>query len=173
MRLVETSKEQGKPTALKDVAAAVNLNKVTTHRLLRSLCLSGIVRTIRDKWPLCFGPAVLAPFAKVSAKASRCEIRASLSRKIGKLTKETAIFCERYGHTDCVTIESWDSLHDTRTFSGTGILLDLLLRIFCPSHICGSFLKGHFVNHRSKKLISSTPPSLPVQETNSSTKSKK
>ena len=44
---------------------------------------------------------------------------------MAKLTKETAIFCARYGQTDCVTVETWDSPHDTRTFSGTGIVRPL------------------------------------------------
>ena len=45
--------------------------------------------------------------------------------KLATLTKETAIFCERYGNTDCVTVETWDSPHDTRTFSGIGIVRPL------------------------------------------------
>ncbi len=46
VKLIETLTQLGKPTALKDVADAVGLHKVTTHRLLRSLCQSGMVQTV-------------------------------------------------------------------------------------------------------------------------------
>ncbi|MGH7783088.1 MAG: IclR family transcriptional regulator [Candidatus Binatia bacterium] len=45
--------------------------------------------------------------------------------KLVKITGETAIYCERYGLESCVTVERWDSPHDTRTFSGTGIIRPL------------------------------------------------
>jgi DNA-binding IclR family transcriptional regulator len=125
MRLVEILKERGKPTALKDVAAAVGLNKVTTHRLLRSLCQSGIVQSIGENGQYALGPAVLT-FAEGFRKSFTMRDRVlPYLEKLAELTKETAIFCERYGQAACVTVETWDSPHDTRTFSGTGVVRPL------------------------------------------------
>jgi DNA-binding IclR family transcriptional regulator len=125
MRLVEILKERGKPTALKEVAAAVNLNRVTTHRLLRSLCQSGIIQSIGENGCYALGPAVLT-FAESFRKSFTMRDRVlPYLEKLATLTKETAIFCERYGNTDCVTVETWDSPHDTRTFSGIGIVRPL------------------------------------------------
>jgi DNA-binding IclR family transcriptional regulator len=171
MRLVEILKERGKPTALMDVAAAVNLNKVTTHRLLRSLCQSGTVQNIGANGHYALGPAVLT-FAEGFRKASRCDRVLPYLEKLAKLTKETAIFCARYGHTDCVTVETWDSPHDTRTFSGTGIVRPLTagssalarLAVLSEKTFCQSSAPGSWF---STRLL------LPAQETNSSTKSKK
>ncbi|MGH8545323.1 MAG: IclR family transcriptional regulator, partial [Gammaproteobacteria bacterium] len=125
MRLVEILTERGKPTVLKDVAGAVGLNKVTTHRLLRSLCQSGVVQTIGDNGHYALGPAVLT-FAEGFRKSFTMRDRVlPYLERLAKLTKETAIYCERYGHVSCVTIETWDSPHDTRTFSGTGVVRPL------------------------------------------------
>jgi len=125
MRLVEILKERGKPTALKDVAVAVNLSRVTTHRLLRSLCQSGMIQSIGENGYYALGPAVLT-FAESFRKSFTMRDRVlPYIEKLATLTKETAIFCERYGNTDCVTVETWDSPHDTRTFSGIGIVRPL------------------------------------------------
>jgi DNA-binding IclR family transcriptional regulator len=48
VRLLEILNDRKKPTPLKDVAQAAGLNKVTTHRLLRSLSKSGVVQMIGD-----------------------------------------------------------------------------------------------------------------------------
>ena len=125
LKLVEILTKRGKPTALKDVAEAVGLNKVTTHRLLRSLCQSGVVQTIGENGQYALGPAVLT-FAEGFRKSFTIRDRAlPFLEKLANLTKETAIFCERYGHAACVTVETWDSPHDTRTFSGTGVVRPL------------------------------------------------
>jgi len=125
VKLIETLTQLGKPTALKDVADAVGLNKVTTHRLLRSLCQSGMVQTVGGNGHYALGPAVLT-FAEGFRKSFTLRDRVlPYLEKLGTLTKETVIFCERYGPADCVTVETWDSPHDTRTFSGTGIVRPL------------------------------------------------
>src|SRR5262245_28744332 len=106
MRLVEILKERGKPTALKEVAAAVNLNKVTTHRLLRSLCQSGIIQSIGENGYYALSPTVLT-FAESYRKSftMRDQLLPYLET-LATLPKKTTIFCERYGNTDCVTVET-------------------------------------------------------------------
>lgn len=125
MRLVEILKERGRPTVLKEVAEEAGLSKVTAHRLLRSLCQSGIVQVIGENGQYALGPAVLT-FAEGFRKSFTMRDRVlPYLEKLATLTKETALYCERYGHAACVTIDTWDSPHDTRTFSGTGIIRPL------------------------------------------------
>ena len=125
VKLVEILTQKGKPTALKNIAEAARLNKVTTHRLLRSLCEGGIVQTVGENGHYALGPAVLR-FAEGFRKSFTIRDRVlPYLEKLANLTKETAIFCEKYGKVACVTVETWDSPHDTRTFSGTGIVRPL------------------------------------------------
>jgi DNA-binding IclR family transcriptional regulator len=125
VRLLEILNDRKKPTPLKDVAQAAGLNKVTTHRLLRSLCKSGVVQMIGDNGHYALGPAVLT-FAEGFRKSFTIRDRVlPYLEKLANFSKETAIFCERYGHSACVTVETWDSPHDTRTFSGTGVVRPL------------------------------------------------
>ena len=125
IRLVEILVERGKPTALKDLAQAVGLHKVTTHRLLRSLCESGMVQAVGENGHYALGPAVLT-FAEGYRKSFTMRDRIlPYLEKLAKVTNETAIYCEKYGHDACVTVENWDSPHDTRTFSGTGVVRPL------------------------------------------------
>ena len=71
------------------------------------------------------GPAVLT-FAEGFRKSFTIRDRVlPYLEKLANFSKETAIFCERYDHSACVTIETWDSPHDTRTFSGTGVVRSL------------------------------------------------
>lgn len=125
LKLIEILAERGKPFPLKDIANAAGMNKVTAHRLLRSLCESGAVQAIGESGHYALGPAVLR-YAEAFRKSLsiRYRVRPYLE-KLANLTKETAIFCERYGKEACVTVETWDSPHDTRTFSGTGIVRPL------------------------------------------------
>ena len=71
------------------------------------------------------GPAVLR-YAEAFRKGLTIRDRVlPYLEKLAIFTKETVIFCERYGEEACVTVETWDSPHDTRTFSGTGIVRPL------------------------------------------------
>jgi DNA-binding IclR family transcriptional regulator len=125
MRVVEILAGRKKPVALKDVAQAVGLNKVTTHRLLRSLCESGMIQIIGENGHYALGPAVLT-FAEGYRKSFTIRDRVlPYLEKLAKLTNETAIYCEKYGRDHCVTVETWDSPQDTRTFSGTGVIRPL------------------------------------------------
>jgi DNA-binding IclR family transcriptional regulator len=123
--IVDALTKLGRPTALKDVAKVVGLNKVTTYRLLKSLCVGGVVQNIGDNGSYALGPACLK-FAEGFRKSFTLgdRVRPYLERLV-KATGETAIYCERYGFESCVTVERWDSPHDTRTFSGTGIIRPL------------------------------------------------
>ena len=125
IKLLEILTERGKPIALKDIADAASLNKVTTHRLLRSLCQGGTVQTTGENGQYALGPAVLR-YAEAFRKSLTIRDRVlPYLEKVATITKETAIFCEKHGEAACVTVETWDSPHDTRTFSGTGIVRPL------------------------------------------------
>jgi len=123
--IVDALTKLGRPTALKDVAKAVGLNKFTTYRLLKSLCVGGVVQNIGDNGSYALGPACLK-FAEGFRKSFTLGDRVlPYLERLVKATGETAIYCERYGFESCVTVERWDSPHDTRTFSGTGIIRPL------------------------------------------------
>jgi len=125
IRIVEVLTQFGRPTALRDVAKAVDLNKATAYRLLRSLCQGGLVQNVGDNGSYALGPACLA-FAEGFRKSFTMRDRVlPFLEKLVKVTGETAIYCERYGFDSCVTVERWDSAHDTKTFSGTGIIRSL------------------------------------------------
>jgi len=125
VKVMEILAERGKPTALKEIAAAASLHKVTTHRLLRSLCEGGAVQAIGQNGHYALGPAVLR-YAEAFRKGLTIRDRVlPYLEKLAFMTKETVIFCERYGEAACVTVETWDSPHDTRTFSGTGVVRPL------------------------------------------------
>jgi DNA-binding IclR family transcriptional regulator len=127
LRIVELLNQFGRPMALKDVAKALNLNKATAYRLLRSLCNRGLVRNVRNNGSYALGPACLT-FAEGFRKSFTMRDRVlPFLEKLVRVTGETAIYCERYGLDACVTVERWDSPHDTRTFSGTGIIRPLTL----------------------------------------------
>lgn len=125
LRIVELLNRLGRPTALKDVAKAANLNKATAYRLLRSLCDRGLVQNVGDSGSYALGPACLT-FAEGFRKSFTMRDRVlPFLEKLVMVTGETGIYCERYGFDSCVTVERWDSPHDTRTFSGTGIIRPL------------------------------------------------
>jgi DNA-binding IclR family transcriptional regulator len=125
LRIVELLNRLGKPTALKDIAKAANLNKATTYRLLRSLCESGVVQNVRGTGSYALGSACLT-YAEGYKKSFTMRDRVlPFLEKMVLVTGETGIYCERYGFDSCVTVERWDSPHDTRTFSGTGIIRPL------------------------------------------------
>jgi DNA-binding IclR family transcriptional regulator len=123
--IVEMLNRLGRPAPLKDIAKATNLNKATTYRLLRSLCASGLVQNVQDSGSYALGPACLT-YAEGFRKSftMRDRVLPYLERLVMG-TGETGIYCERYGFSSCVTVERWDSPHDTRTFSGTGIIRPL------------------------------------------------
>jgi DNA-binding IclR family transcriptional regulator len=155
IKLLEILTERGKPIALKDIADAASLNKVTTHRLLRSLCQGGTVQTTGENGHYALGPAVLR-YAEGFRKSLSIRDRVlPYLEKIATLTKETAIFCERYGETTCVTVETWDSPHDTRTFSGTGIVRPLtagssalaILAMLPENQILSIIRSSKFIQH--------------------------
>jgi DNA-binding IclR family transcriptional regulator len=125
IRIIELLNQIGRPTPLKDVAKAANLNKATAYRLLRSLCDKGLVQNVSDSGSYALGPACLT-FAEGFRKSFTMRDRVlPFLEKLVFVTGETGIYCERYGFDSCVTVERWDSPHDTRTFSGTGIIRPL------------------------------------------------
>jgi len=85
------------------------------------------VQNIGDNGSYALGPACLK-FAEGFRKSFTLSDRVlPYLERLVKATGETAIYCERYGFESCVTVERWDSPHDTRTFSGTGIIRPLFV----------------------------------------------
>lgn len=116
----------GRATPLREVAKALSLDKATTYRLLQSLCAGGLVQNVANSGSYALGPTCLA-FAEGYRKSFTMRDRVlPFLEKLVNITGETAIYCERYGLDSCVTVERWDSPHDTRTFSGTGIVRPLI-----------------------------------------------
>ncbi len=116
----------GRATPLRDVAKALSLDKATTYRLLQSLCAGGLVQNIANSGSYALGPTCLA-FAEGYRKSfTMRDMVLPFLEKLVNLSGETAIYCQRYGPDSCVTVERWDSPHDTRTFSGTGIVRPLI-----------------------------------------------
>ena len=149
VRLLEILNDRKKPTPLKDVAQAAGLNKVTTHRLLRSLCKSGVVQMIGDNGHYALGPAVLT-FAEGFRKSFTIRDRVlPYLEKLANFSKETAIFCERYGHSACVTVETWDSPHDTRTVFWNRRGSTFNRRVFCSGDPGDASRERDFIDHRS------------------------
>lgn len=111
----------------------------------------------RSEWSLCFRAAVLT-FAEGFRKSFTMRDRVlPYLEKLAKLTKETAIFCARYGHTDCVTVETWDSPHDRRTFSGTGIVRPLTAGSSALAILAVLSEKDILSIIGSRKLVQHTP----------------
>lgn len=125
LRIVELLNRLGRPTPLKDIAKAENLNKATTYRLLRSLCARGLVQNVQDSGSYALGPACLTYAEGFRKSFTMRDLVLPYLEKLVMITGETGIYCERYGFDSCVTVERWDSPHDTRTFSGTGIIRPL------------------------------------------------
>lgn len=119
--LLEVLAKEKKPTPLKDLAAAAKLDKATAYRLLSSLLKRGLVHKPGDGGLYSLGPAFLL-FAEAFRKslAIREKVLPHL-RGLVEDTEETAIYCERFQRDSCVTVERWDSPHQTRTFSETGL----------------------------------------------------
>ena len=152
MRLVEILSERKKPTSLKDVAQAAGLNKVTTHRLLRSLCSSGVVQMIGDNGHYGLGPAVLT-FAEGFRKSFTIRDRVlPYLEKLANFSKETAIFCEkirsiglRYGRN-----LGQSARHQNLFWNRRGSTSHC--RVFCSGDPGDASRKRNFIHHRRQKL---------------------
>jgi DNA-binding IclR family transcriptional regulator len=119
--LLEALAKREKPMSLRDLAAATHLDKATAYRLLGSLAAKGMVDKPGGNGLYALGPAFLF-YAEIFKKTLtiREKVLPHLER-LAETTEETAIYCERFKQDSCVTIERWDSPHETRTFSQTGI----------------------------------------------------
>lgn len=119
--LLECLVKLKKPTSLGELAAKTGLDKATAHRLLRTLAKKRLVQRVNNDGTYGLGPACLF-FAEAYRKCFTArDIVLPYLEKLVEITGETAIYCERYKHTLCVTIERWESPYETRTTSETGI----------------------------------------------------
>jgi DNA-binding IclR family transcriptional regulator len=125
MKVLEALAATGKPAALKDLATMLGLDKATAHRLLNSLCSGGMVQKVGGNGCYALGPACLKLAESFRKSLPMRDRVLPYLDKLVKWTGETAIYCERYSHDSCVTVERRDSPHDTRTFSGTGVVRPL------------------------------------------------
>jgi DNA-binding IclR family transcriptional regulator len=125
MKVLEALAGTGKPVALKDLAKTLGLDKATAHRLLNSLCSGGMVQKLGGNGCYALGPSCLTLAESFRKSLPMRDRVLPCLEKLVKLTGETAIYCERYSQDSCVTVERRDSPHDTRTFSGTGVVRPL------------------------------------------------
>jgi DNA-binding IclR family transcriptional regulator len=117
--LLEELARSQKPTALKDLAHATKLNKATAYRLLFSLCNKGLVHKSDGIYGL--GPKLLAFAEEYRRSFTMRDKVLPYLKQLVDATGETAIYCERFSHDSCVTIERHESPHHTRTVIETGI----------------------------------------------------
>jgi len=121
MTLLETAAKFGRPLTLKELAAAAKLNNITAYRLVISLEAKGLICRLPDTGLLSLGPACLY-FADAFRRqgALREKVVPSL-QALMRATEETVGYTERFRGDMCVTLERWESPHETRTVSQIGI----------------------------------------------------
>jgi IclR family acetate operon transcriptional repressor len=119
--ILETLARAGRPLALKELAAAAGLNKMTVYRLMISLESKGLVHKLSENGLITLGPAFLF-FAEAFRRNG--VIREKVLPFIQALvdsSQETVGYTERFRADMCVTLERWESPQETRTVSQTGI----------------------------------------------------
>src|SRR5215467_8690206 len=121
MQLLEELVRFKKPVALKDLARNAQLNKATAFRLLNSLLRKGVVQKIGDERLYALGPTLLAFAEEYRRNFTMRDAVLPFLEQLVHATGETAIYCERYQHDSCVTIERRESPHQTRTVIETGV----------------------------------------------------
>lgn len=119
--ILEAMAKFSRPLALKELAAAAGLNKITAYRLVISLEAKGLIHRLPETGLLTLGPAFLF-FAEVFRRNGvlREKVLPSLQALV-EATEETVGYTERFRGDMCVTLERWESPHETRTVSQTGI----------------------------------------------------
>jgi DNA-binding IclR family transcriptional regulator len=121
INLLEELAKSKKPVALKDLARNVKLNKATAYRLLSSLSAKGVVQKTSDAGFYALGPKLLAFADEYRRSFTMRDMVVPYLEQLVQFTGETAIYCERYQRDTCVTVERWESPHQTRTVIETGI----------------------------------------------------
>ena len=121
MQLLEELVRFKKPVALKDLARNAQLNKATAFRLLNSLLRKGVVQKIGDERLYALGPTLLAFAEEYRRNFTMRDAVLPFLEQLVHATGETAIYCERFQHDSCVTIERRESPHRTRTVIETGV----------------------------------------------------
>ena len=119
--ILETLARAGRPLALKELAAAAGLNKITAYRLMISLEAKGLVQKLSENGLITLGPAFLF-FAEAFRRngAIREKVLPCIQVLVDS-SQETVGYTERFRADMCVTLERWESPQETRTVSQTGI----------------------------------------------------
>jgi IclR family transcriptional regulator, acetate operon repressor len=119
--ILETLARAGRPLALKELAAAAGLNKMTVYRLMISLEAKGLVHKLSGNGLITLGPAFLF-FAEAFRRNGVIKEKVlPFIQALVDSSQETVGYTERYRADMCVTLERWESPQETRTVSQTGI----------------------------------------------------
>jgi IclR family transcriptional regulator, KDG regulon repressor len=121
MQLLEELVRFKKPVALRDLARNAQLNKATAFRLLNSLLQKGVVQKIGEERLYALGPTLLAFAEEYRRNFTMRDAVLPFLEQLVHATGETAIYCERFQHDSCVTIERRESPHQTRTVIETSV----------------------------------------------------
>jgi IclR family acetate operon transcriptional repressor len=119
--ILETLAKTDRPLALKEVAAAAGLNKITVYRLMISLEAKGLIRRLSENGLMTLGPAVLFFAEAFRRNGVMREKVLPYIQALVESSHETVGYTERFRADMCVTLERWESPQDTRTVSQTGI----------------------------------------------------
>src|SRR5215468_12588982 len=121
IQLLEELARFKKPVALRELAQSTRLNKATAFRLLNSLREKGFVQKIGEQRHYALGPMLLALAEEYRRNFTMRDAVLPFLEQLVHATGETAIYCERFQHDSCVTIERRESPHRTRTVIETGV----------------------------------------------------
>jgi len=121
IQLLEELSQASQPVALKDLAHRTRLNKATAYRMLNALCQRGLAQKAGSRGVYALGPKLLVLAEEYRRNFTMRDRVLPYLEKLVRATGETAIYCERYQHDSCVTIERRESPHQTRTVIETGV----------------------------------------------------
>jgi DNA-binding IclR family transcriptional regulator len=125
--LLEHMARLRKSVALKDLARSTKLDKATAFRLLSSLRKKNLVQQTNEQRFYSLGPGFLAFADAYRRDFTRRELVLPYLEKLVEATGETAIYCERFQHDSCVTVDRHESPHQTRTVIETGVVRPLVI----------------------------------------------
>ncbi|MGH7815814.1 MAG: IclR family transcriptional regulator, partial [Candidatus Binatia bacterium] len=113
IQLLEELARAEEPVALRDLARMTRLNKATAYRLLNSLWQKGVAQKIGRQGYYALGPKLLALAEQYRRSFTMGDLVLPYLEQLVRATGETAIYCERFQHDSCVTIERRESPHQT------------------------------------------------------------
>jgi DNA-binding IclR family transcriptional regulator len=121
IQLLEELARAKEPVALRDLARGTRLNKATAYRFLNSLWQKGLAQKVGNQGFYALGPKLLVLAEEYRRSFTMRDLVLPYLEQLVRATGETAIYCERFQHDSCVTIERRESPHQTRTVIETGV----------------------------------------------------